>query len=90
MILQGRKTTLEEAFFFNVQTRNKWNYFPPARLQRKKNSPLGRLLPQAKQIGIAVECFTCYDFQQQCRSVRAAEGVEAVLLYPSLLVCLNH
>lgn len=57
---------------------------------KKKPSLLGRLVPQAKQIGIAVECFTCYDFQQQCRSVRAAEGVEAVLLYPSLLVGLNH
>lgn len=57
---------------------------------KKKTSPLGRLVPQAKQTGIAVECFTCNYFQQQCRSVRAAEGVEAVLLYPSLLVCLNH
>lgn len=25
-------------FFLNVQTRNKWNYFPPARLQRKKKN----------------------------------------------------
>lgn len=91
MILQGRKTTLEEAFFFECSDSEQVELLSSCETsEEKKTSPLGRLVPQAKQIGIAVECFTCYDFQQQCRSVRAAAGVEAVLLYPSLLVCLNH